>query len=301
MEEKKVAAVVLTYNRLHLLKECIAAIQSQSSPPDAVIVIDNGSNADTGDWLQTQKSITVVSIHPNVGPAAGIKRGLQEAYERAYQWIWVMDDDGLPHREALERLLTSRPESIGAKNSIVLNKGDKKSLVFKMFNYKELGDIKGEYVDGEIMPWNGTLLHRTIIEKLGYPKTELYLWGEEAEYHYRIKNSGLFDMFSVRNSWHYHPQCNMFYRGNWDVYTNDRAYYFIRNKYIVYLSKYKQNRILASAKYIVFNAGMIYYILFYQKEQKFKKIKLQFSAAKDGFACNYTKSPPDIISAIKRL
>ena len=302
MDEKKVAAIVLTYNRLHLLKECIAALQTQSIPPNAIIVVDNGSEADTGEWLQRQVSVITISIAPNIGPAAGMKRGFEEAYNRGYQWLWAMDDDGLPHEKALQKLLEARPDAIGAKNSIVLDKEDKKSIVFKLLNFKTLDDIKTEYVEGEIMPWNGTLFHRSVISSLGYPKSELFLWGEEVEYYYRIKTSRKFALFSVKDSWHFHPRNNgFFYKGNWDVSTNDRAYYFIRNKYAVYLSMYKQNKIKAALKYLLFNAGMLYYILFRQPQQKVKKIKLQWMASKDGIAGNYTKSPALISSTLKKL
>ncbi|HEY7014396.1 MAG TPA: glycosyltransferase, partial [Streptosporangiaceae bacterium] len=39
----RVAAVVVTYNRRELLLESLAAVTSQTRPPDAVIVVDNAS------------------------------------------------------------------------------------------------------------------------------------------------------------------------------------------------------------------------------------------------------------------
>ncbi len=128
------------------------------------------------------------------------------------------------------------------------------------------------------------------------------MWGEEVEYYYRIKAAGSFQLFSVRDSWHFHPRNNgFFYKGAWEVTTNDRAYYFIRNKYAVYLSKHRQNKWLAAAQYAVFNAGMLYYILFRQPRQKAKKIKLQWLAAKDGFSSNYKRSPAAVNAALKKL
>jgi rhamnopyranosyl-N-acetylglucosaminyl-diphospho-decaprenol beta-1,3/1,4-galactofuranosyltransferase len=302
MERENVAAVVLTYNRLHLLKECITAIKSQTLQPDEIIVIDNGSKEDTSEWLKSQQGINTIFLPQNIGPAAGMKRGLQAAFEKGYLWIWIMDDDGLPHAEALEKLLNAKPGSKGARNSIVLDKEDKKTLVFKLLQFKTLDDIKEEFVEGEIMPWNGTLFHRTIIERLGYPISELFLWGEENEYYYRIKKSGLFDIFSVRSSWHYHPRTSgFFYKSKWDVKTDWRAYYFIRNKYTVYLSKYRQKKTLAAFQYLVFNAGMLYYILFQQQDQKRKKAKLLFYATKDGLKLDYTKSTPDVVALLKKL
>ncbi|MDB5208761.1 MAG: putative glycosyltransferase [Flavisolibacter sp.] len=302
MKGKKVAAVVLTYNRLALLKECVAAIKSQTTPPDAILVIDNGSEEDTGSWLRSQEGVTLIHLVQNVGPAAGIKKGLQEAYESGYEWIWVMDDDGLPHHQALEKLIRARPGFTGAKNSLVLDKTDRRTLAFKLLQFKTVDDIQSEYVEDEIMPWNGTLFHRSIIEKIGYPKTELFLWGEETEYYHRIKKSGFFKLFTVRDSWHFHPRnAGFFYKGGWDVKTHWRAYFFVRNKYAVYLAKYKQNRIYAGLYYLFFTASMVYFILFHPHKQKIKKIDLTLLAMKDGIRKDYKKSSAEVVEILQKL
>ena len=43
----RVAAVVVTYNRLPLLQQCLAALKAQTVPPAAVWVIDNASTDGT--------------------------------------------------------------------------------------------------------------------------------------------------------------------------------------------------------------------------------------------------------------
>ncbi len=54
MSKNTIAAVVVTYNRLELLKECIEAVLSQTHKPDAIIVIDNGSTDSTPEWLHNR-------------------------------------------------------------------------------------------------------------------------------------------------------------------------------------------------------------------------------------------------------
>ena len=48
----KVNCVVVTYNRLALLRECLAAIEKQTYPIHKVIVIDNCSTDGTEDFLK---------------------------------------------------------------------------------------------------------------------------------------------------------------------------------------------------------------------------------------------------------
>jgi rhamnopyranosyl-N-acetylglucosaminyl-diphospho-decaprenol beta-1,3/1,4-galactofuranosyltransferase len=295
------AAVVLTYNRLHFLIDCIDAIKNQSRKPDFIIVIDNGSANDTVDWLNSQSGLRVVRIEKNVGPAAGIRKGLEEAYSTGCEWIWITDDDGRPDVTAMEKLLDTKPTVIAAKNSLVLDKEDKATLVFKVKNYKSLQDIHETLIPEVINPWNGTMFHKEIISKIGFPKSELFLWGEETEYFYRIKTSG-FDLFTVRDSFHFHPMnAGFFYKSSWDVKTNWRAYFFIRNKYAVYKAKYSGNGFLAASYYGVFAIGFFFFILFHQKKQKWKKMKLTFWSLKDGVRENYRKSVDDVMLMLARL
>lgn len=48
---KKVAAIVVTFNRITLLKECIEALRKQSYADFSIIVVDNGSTDGTNLWL----------------------------------------------------------------------------------------------------------------------------------------------------------------------------------------------------------------------------------------------------------
>jgi rhamnopyranosyl-N-acetylglucosaminyl-diphospho-decaprenol beta-1,3/1,4-galactofuranosyltransferase len=302
MSNNSCTAVVLTYNRLHCLKECIAAIKAQTRRPESIIVVDNGSEADTGDWLRQQEGLHIVTIHPNIGPAAGMKKGLKEAFEKGFQFIWCMDDDGLPDPKALQVLMETRPELVGIKNSIVLDIKNPKDIVFKIQGVGDtLDSIKEPYVDGDINPWNGTLIHRDVIAAMGYPKEELFLWGEETEYYHRVKRSGRFGLISVRDSHHFHPKnAAQFYKSDWDVNKNWRAYYFIRNRFAILRSK-NGSWFRAFLEYMIFFAGMLFYIFVHQKKQKFTKLKLLFIAAWDGVRSNYKKPNSEIIRMVSGL
>ena len=48
----KYTVVIVTYNRLELLKECIEAINNQKRQFDNVVIVDNASTDGTKDYLQ---------------------------------------------------------------------------------------------------------------------------------------------------------------------------------------------------------------------------------------------------------
>ena len=47
----RVAAVVVTYNRVALLQQCLRALEEQSMPLTAIWVIDNASTDGTADTV----------------------------------------------------------------------------------------------------------------------------------------------------------------------------------------------------------------------------------------------------------
>lgn len=67
---KKVAAIVVTFNRITLLKECIEALRKQSYADFSIIVVDNGSTDGTNLWLSEQGDLIVVK-QENLGGAGG--------------------------------------------------------------------------------------------------------------------------------------------------------------------------------------------------------------------------------------
>lgn len=50
--DKKIVAIVVTYNRKKLLKECLEAIYTQTVRIDTLILIDNASTDGTTEFLK---------------------------------------------------------------------------------------------------------------------------------------------------------------------------------------------------------------------------------------------------------
>ncbi|MBK7376728.1 MAG: hypothetical protein IPJ02_14600 [Chitinophagaceae bacterium] len=95
-------------------------------------------------------------------------------YENNYSWIWCMDDDGYPKEDALENLLMADDGCLRLLNCAVIDKADKRSFVWKTQQYKNLDEVDCKYIDGIGHPFNGTMLHRRIVERVGVPKPKYF-------------------------------------------------------------------------------------------------------------------------------
>jgi rhamnopyranosyl-N-acetylglucosaminyl-diphospho-decaprenol beta-1,3/1,4-galactofuranosyltransferase len=111
----RVIAVVVTYNRRELLLEALGAVQAQSRPADAVIVVDNASTDGTADAVRTQyPSVQLAELAHNTGGAGGFAYGLALALDSAADLAWLMDDDTVPEPGALEAMLDARARHPGS-------------------------------------------------------------------------------------------------------------------------------------------------------------------------------------------
>jgi rhamnopyranosyl-N-acetylglucosaminyl-diphospho-decaprenol beta-1,3/1,4-galactofuranosyltransferase len=293
----KVIAVVVTYNRQLLLAHCIDALRKQTRKIDKILVINNGSTDHTELWLRHQEDIEFIT-QENVGGAGGFYRGIKTAFEKSYTWIWLMDDDGYPKEDALEMLLEGDNEELCLRNCSVINKEDKKSFVWKTGNYSTLDEVENTVIKNVAHPFNGTLLHRKIIERVGFPKANLFLWGDETEYYYRIIRKNKIPFYTKANSIHYHPASAYSYKNDWNLSTNWKMYFYIRNRFVILKTKFSDNLPMAVLMYLCFLMTFAGTILIFQKTSKLKKIGFIFWPMRDAFTNNFKASPSFILQKI---
>lgn len=60
---KRVGCIIVTFNKLELLKECINAVLNQTVKVDKIFIVDNASTDNTRDYVeQLTKNITILFI-----------------------------------------------------------------------------------------------------------------------------------------------------------------------------------------------------------------------------------------------
>ncbi|MCX7835768.1 MAG: glycosyltransferase [bacterium] len=105
-EISKVCSVVVTYRRKELLREVLLAHLSQTRPFDKILVVDNYSNDGTLEMLASEfPMVEVLALPSNEGGASGFHHGVKWACEHHFDWIWLGDDDAIPHSNMLEEML----------------------------------------------------------------------------------------------------------------------------------------------------------------------------------------------------
>lgn len=201
----KITAVVVTFNRLELLKQGIECLRKQQKLT-GIIVVNNGSTDGTREWLDAQPGLLVVH-QDNVGGSGGFYTGIERAYSEGADWIWCMDDDVFPHPDCLDRLLpyTDRPE-VGILSPRRLLEGKVFTHEFQHFNFTNpVGSLHGcklakqqvnqatEIVGAD---FEGPFISRRVVEKIGLPNRELFIFCDDTDYCLRAHLAG-FKLFYI--------------------------------------------------------------------------------------------------------
>jgi len=105
----RVVAVVVTWNRVKLLAECLTMLDAQTRRPDVVVVVDNASTDGSEEMIRTRfPDVHLVRLTRNTGGAGGFSAGLAEAVDVHHaDLVWAMDDDTIPSETTLAELLAS--------------------------------------------------------------------------------------------------------------------------------------------------------------------------------------------------
>lgn len=212
--KKNIAAVVVTYNRKELLRNCFDAILKQTVKPSVVYIIDNASTDGTmesvknwGFYERAKDGIQFKYVlNPqNEGGAGGFYLGMKTAFDKGvYDGIWVMDDDGVPAPTCLEILL----RYLGPYDFIsplVLSITNHNKAAFGDETYDDIKKAaKNNIIINGSSLFNGVLLSTKLIETVGFPKKEMFIWGDEMNYEFRCVNCG-FTSITCVDAIHYHP------------------------------------------------------------------------------------------------
>ena len=78
-----VSIIVVTWNGRHFLEPCLSAVEAQQDVTFETIVVDNGSEDGTADFVRQQfPSVRVIALQRNLGFAGGNNAGAAVARGR---------------------------------------------------------------------------------------------------------------------------------------------------------------------------------------------------------------------------
>jgi GT2 family glycosyltransferase len=280
----QVAIVLVTFNRLELLKRLYESLNQQTKPYDKLIIVNNSSTDGTLEWLEMQKELNsklIIVTQPNSGSSGGQYTAFRTAYELGYEWIWEMDDDILPNSNCLEELFANRekntimaPLRIDNKGNIFYNEVIDINLSnpFKSFWVKIIDEdsAKNKLIKVDGLTFEGAFFHRSVISKIGLPDKRVFIFGDDTEFCLRAKNSGINAAMITTVNIHRLLDYNM----EQQIHTSKR-YYIFRNQ--IWMDRLYGNFAVRNLRPIIY---LLKWII--QRSKNLSDVKHTFKAFLDG-------------------
>lgn len=285
-----VSAVVVTFNRLELLKECLNCLESQKVSLDKIVIINNNSSDGTTEYLKQIKNenYLVKNLKKNLGGAGGFSEGLKVAMEETdSDLFWIMDDDTMVTENSLEKL-------INADRLLNRNYGYLCSNV-RLWSTNEPANIPEPIDDWTALAKEGLIkvrsatfvsliIPREKVKEVGLPVSKMFIWGDDTEYTNRLYTDS--NCYLVSDSIINHKSKSNGIDENIYNASEKRIKFFMyrkRNKLYIDKKYYSKKRFIIDL--ISFCVELIS-IPFLSHNHRLKRFKFQFKGIINGIVFN---------------
>lgn len=195
----KYTVVIVTYNRLGLLKECLQCIENQVLGFDNVVIVDNKSTDGTSEYLKKYvDKYDVLFEEVNGGGAKGFKDGVEYAYNNLEtDYILLIDDDAMLSTDYLQLIdyaIKNNPDCYAFSGTVITDekidlthrKRLSKGLRFDMVPIP-VHQYNADSFEYDLSTFCGLFFKKDLIKHIGFPKDEYFIWFDDTEYSLRIR------------------------------------------------------------------------------------------------------------------
>ncbi len=189
-----------TFNDEEIIDRTLQALLEQTYPVDEIVLVDNASQ-DRTLARPFPKQVIVIRHSENQGTSGAVATGMEYALGKQYDWIYLLDADSLPRKDALQRLIEfykglplEEQERVWRLSSLPLEAPHghpRHGIRYTPEGCEMIKPEMGRLVyecDGTI--WSGSLYKLSAVRQLGLPNRDYVLdWGEY-EYGFLGKTHG---------------------------------------------------------------------------------------------------------------
>jgi GT2 family glycosyltransferase len=301
-----IACVIVAYNNADNIGKLLDSLLTQSKPMEEIVVLDNASSDATREIVRQRfPQVTLLASSSNTGVGGGYAQGMEYAYQKGYEWIWLLDGDSLPKNTALEELqkafasLRHAYPKLGILASCPVNPMTNERYGGFLWRGrfvalpKQLTDSQEPFpVDSTIS--SGCLVNRTVVEDVGLPRADFFMDFVDHEYNLRIRKSG-YEIIFVPASVVYHEIgrslvirsriirgiARLATSGPLGVGAPWRQYYVVRNQVYTFWREFRDYRALFFFMLLVMR--MVIGMFLFNHTDKRKRIQYVIWGLQDGF------------------
>ncbi|MCI8667257.1 MAG: glycosyltransferase [Dorea sp.] len=208
MNERKTFAVVVTYNREKYLRNLYERLL-EIDELDGIFILNNNGNDNTDVIFENanlienkvckicrnRKDIYYYRNDCNLGGAGGFRKAFELVCGYEWDYLWIMDDDVFPEKDCLSKLLKNVEDRFkvcipnrtdeGFEDFACIKYDLSNPFKFRMKNRVKViscNDVKKETIEVFTMPFEGPLIAREVIQKVGLPDDKYFIIYDDSDY-----------------------------------------------------------------------------------------------------------------------
>ncbi len=213
--KNKVAVISVNYNARQYLGEFIESVRSQDHTDIEIVLIDNASTDSSAAWLkENAPGVHLIEMPENVGYGVGCNIGMRYAIEELRaEYLLLLNNDTVLQPALVSELLKYTDESTvttgridcGEKDAVLepwYAGGDIDWTTAKinqvLYPRPEAEVYEVEFISGCCM-----MIHRDVIDKVGYFDSQFFLYYEDTDYCVRLRDAGIsMKYITTAGLWH---------------------------------------------------------------------------------------------------
>lgn len=188
----RVSVVIPTYNRTHLLERAIRSVIHQNFNDYEIIVVDDGSDANTkGVLSKFENKIELISHDVNKGGAAARNTGINQAKG---EYIAFLDDDDIWKKNKLAKQVT-RLTNLNNEYGVIytgIRRQDSEGRTILLKNSTIRGSVNKQlYLNNFVGSYSCVMVHSEVIENAGLLDPRFDRW-QDWEWYVRLAQHSKF-------------------------------------------------------------------------------------------------------------
>lgn len=222
---KKVCIVIPTFKSWEITAKTVnKLLYEQTYSHFDIIIVDAGSEdyEKLENLYKDEDRVIIIHSSKDLGSAGSFWLGMKYAYQEGYEVFILSDNDAIPISNNLIEKLVNEIEN---------------NCEFVLAPYEEgllLGSNYENRVKVKARPFHFLTLSRKVIERVGFPSIEFFIWHDDGEYCERIRKK--FDIYILTSIKYAHefPPSTLHY------FYSKRYHYNIRNQILMYLKRWNK-------------------------------------------------------------
>lgn len=206
IDKSSLAIIIVNWNSYEVTANCLESLRSVSYDNFKIVVVDNGSEDQSGDRLKYDfPEIVLLKNSENKGFTGGNNRGIQYALDSNFEMIMLLNNDTVATPDFATILVNKleSDESIGAiqpkimfnqERDVIWSGGSSFSKLWYLTKSEGMGEKDfGQYDEPKELPWvTGCcfLTRSSIVKEVGLLDDHFFIYYEDTDWSFRIRDRG---------------------------------------------------------------------------------------------------------------